>query len=104
MSQHQDGRGGASHTPARPNHALTAALIGGAAAAAAGAVWGARRYARGGDGQTDGDGAPLNAVMKNALTATELGCGGRAKLDAKAETPPKEPAVPSAPTEPSVPG
>jgi hypothetical protein len=76
------------------NHAMTAALIGGAAAAAAGAVWGARRLARR-DGVGDG---PLNPVMKNALTASQLGCGGRNKV----EPTPKEPSIPSAPTEPRV--
>ncbi len=49
------------------NHALTAALLGGAvgAAATAGAVWSARAIAR-------RNGKPLNAVMKTAATACEL--------------------------------
>ena len=53
----------------RPNHALTAALIGGAAAgAAAGAIWSARAIARrNGAGER-----PLNPVMKTAATACEL--------------------------------
>jgi hypothetical protein len=58
------------------NHALTAALLGGAvgAAAAVGAagVWSARAIARrnGADG-----GKGLNAVMKTAATACELSHG-----------------------------
>lgn len=43
----------------------TAALVGGAAAATAGAVMGARALAR-----RNGAG-PLNAVLKNAITASE---------------------------------
>lgn len=53
----------------RPNHALTAALIGGAAAATAGAFWSARAIARRNDA---GDGKALNPVMKTAATACEL--------------------------------
>jgi hypothetical protein len=56
--------------PGEPrNHALTAALIGGAAAAAAGAVWGAKAWA---ESKAIGGGKPLNAVMKNALTASQV--------------------------------
>ena len=55
------------------NHALTAALIGGAAAAtAAGAMWSARTIAR---RNGAADGKPLNAVMKTAATACELAHG-----------------------------
>ena len=52
-------------------HALTAALLGGAvgAAAGAGAVWSARAIARKNGG---GDGRPINAVLKTAATACEL--------------------------------
>ena len=53
----------------RPNHALTAALIGGAAAATAGAFWNARAIAR---RNGAGDGKALNPVMKTAATACEL--------------------------------
>ncbi len=53
------------------NHALTAALLGGAVGAAAGAagVWSARAIARrnGAD-----EGRPINAVLKTAATACEL--------------------------------
>jgi hypothetical protein len=56
--------------PGEPrNHALTAALIGGAAAAAAGAVWGAKAWA---ESKANGGGKPLNAVMKNAVTASQV--------------------------------
>lgn len=55
--------------PLKRNHALTAALIGGAAAATAGAVWSARALAR---RNGAGDGKPLNAVMKTACTASEV--------------------------------
>jgi hypothetical protein len=47
------------------NHAVTAALLGGAVAATAGAVWSARAIAR-------RNGAPLNSVLKTAATACEL--------------------------------
>ena len=52
------------------NHALTAALLGGAVGAAAGAsaVWSARAIAR----RNGGDSKPINAVMKTAATACEL--------------------------------
>ena len=55
------------------NHALTAALLGGAVGAAAGAtagaVWSARAIAR---KNGAGDGRPINAVLKTAATACEL--------------------------------
>ena len=58
---------------ARTNHALTAALIGSAAAAAtAGAVWSARAIARRNRADTGKD---LNPVMKTAATACELAHG-----------------------------
>lgn len=54
----------------RQNAALTAAIVGGAAAAAtAGALWSARAIAR---RNGAGDGRPLNPVMKTAATACEL--------------------------------
>jgi hypothetical protein len=53
----------------RPNHALTAALIGGAAAATAGAFWSARAIARRNGAAS---GKQLNPVMKTAATACEL--------------------------------
>ncbi len=56
------------------SHILTAALIGGAAAATAGAYWGARAIARRNGAE---DGKPLNPVMKTAVTASELAHGGR---------------------------
>ena len=71
------------------NHALTAALLGGAvgAAAAVGAagVWSARAIARrnGADG-----GKGLNAVMKTAATACELSHGPGAD-DGEARSPMK---------------
>ena len=69
------------------NHALTAALLGGAAAAAAGAALGARAMAR---RKAAGDGKPLNAVMETAVTASELAPRG---VGAKS----REPNVPSEP-------
>jgi hypothetical protein len=53
------------------NHAFTAALLGGAvgAAAGAGAVLSARAIAR---RNGAGDGKPINAVMQAAATACEL--------------------------------
>ncbi|HET9426830.1 MAG TPA: hypothetical protein VFO69_00575 [Allosphingosinicella sp.] len=50
---------------------MTAALIGGAAAATAGAFWSARAIARR-NGARDGK---LNPVMENAATACELAHG-----------------------------
>ena len=50
------------------NHALTAALLGGAVAATAAGVWSARAIAR-------KNGQPLNAVLKTAATACELSHG-----------------------------
>ena len=46
----------------------TAAIVGGAAAASAGAFLGARALARRNGG---GDGRPVNAVMQSAITACE---------------------------------
>lgn len=75
MNNSKDGQveitiGEAEPEPAKRNHALTAALIGGAAAAAtAGAVWSARALARRNGAE---DGKSLNAVMKTACTATEV--------------------------------
>ena len=55
------------------NHALTAAVIGGAAAAAtAGAMWSARALAR---RNGAGDGKPINSVMRTAMTACEVAHG-----------------------------
>jgi len=51
------------------NHALTAALLGGAAAAAAGAALSARARAKRRAGE---DGKSLNSVMEAAVTASEL--------------------------------
>ena len=52
-----------------PGQGLRAAMIGGAAAAAAGALWGAHALARRQRASAD---APLNPVMKTAITASEL--------------------------------
>jgi hypothetical protein len=77
------------------NHALTAALIGGAAAAAAGAVWGAKALAkRGANG--NGEGRSLNAFMQTAVTASEV-------ADRRSEAEPLALTEPSAPREPPVP-
>ncbi len=65
--------------PIKRNHALTAALIGGAAAATAGAVLGARAIAR---RNGAGDGKPLNSFMATACTASELS-QGRSSAQAK---------------------
>ncbi len=54
------------------NQAVTAALVGGAVAATAGAVWSARTTPR---RNGAADGKPLNAVMKTAATACELAHG-----------------------------
>jgi len=57
------------------NHALTAALLGGAVGAAAGAgaaAWSARAIAR---KNGAGEGKPINAVLKTAATACELAHG-----------------------------
>jgi hypothetical protein len=53
------------------NHALTAALLGGAVGAAAGAagLWSARAIAR---RNGAGTGAEINSVLKTAATACEL--------------------------------
>jgi hypothetical protein len=58
---------------ARLNQAMTAALIGGTAAATAGAFWSARAIARR-NGANGGD-VKLNPVMENAATACELAHG-----------------------------
>ena len=58
--------------PRRPNSALAAALIGGAAAAGAGAYLSARAIAR---RNGAADGRSLNPVMKTAATACELAHG-----------------------------
>ena len=55
----------------RLNHAMTAALIGGAAAATAGAFWSARAIARR-NGAADGK---LSPIMEAAATACELAHG-----------------------------
>ena len=55
----------------RPNHAMTAALIGGAAAATAGAFWSARAIARR-NGAGEGK---LSPIMEAAATACELAHG-----------------------------
>lgn len=60
----------------RLNHAMTAALLGGAAAATAGAFWSARAIAR----RNVGDGK-LSPVMKTAATACELAHGDAAAND-----------------------
>jgi hypothetical protein len=54
----------------------TAAIVGGAAAASAGAFLGARALARRNGG---GDGKPLNAVMQSAITACEAAHACRRK-------------------------
>jgi hypothetical protein len=59
------------------NHAMTAALIGGAAAATAGVVWSARAIARR-NGARDGK---LSPVMEAAATACELAQSRRAVPD-----------------------
>ena len=53
------------------NHALTAALLGGAVGAAAGAagIWSARAIARRNGASPE---HPINAVLKTAATACEL--------------------------------
>lgn len=70
------------------NHALTAALLGGAVGAAAGAtagaVWSTRAIAR---KNGAADGRPINAVLKTAATACELAhspaaCDEHGTLDA----------------------
>jgi hypothetical protein len=62
------------------NHAVTAALLGGAVGAAAGAaaagVWSARAIAR---RNGAGDGKEINAVLKTAATACELSHGPAAE-------------------------
>lgn len=58
----------------RWNPAMAAAIVGGAAAATAGAVWSARALKR----RNAGDGE-LNAVMETAVTASELAHGGDGK-------------------------
>ncbi len=73
--------------PQPRNHALTAALLGGAAAAAAGAVLTARARARRNDA---GAGKPLNAVMEAAVTASQL-------APSRASPPSSEPNVPNEP-------
>jgi len=60
----------AKRSETRLNHAMTAAMIGGAAAATAGVFWSARAIARR-NGVGDGD-SRLNQVMENAATACEL--------------------------------
>ena len=61
-----------------PNHAMTAALIGGAAAAAtAGAFWSARAIAR----RNGAQGGKLNPVMETAATASEVAHGEAAAGD-----------------------
>lgn len=56
---------------ARFNPAMAAAIVGGAAAATAGAIWSARALKR----RNAGDGGKLNAVMETAVTASEVGHG-----------------------------
>ena len=72
MPKRKRGNGRKPASPARTNPALTAALIGGAAAATAGAVWSARALARrnGARGAHD-----LSPVMQTAVTACELAHG-----------------------------
>lgn len=60
----------------KPNHAMTAALITGAAAAATGAFWSARAIAR----RNSGNGK-MNPVMETAATACELAHGQGAVSD-----------------------
>lgn len=60
---------GESATPRRTNPALAAALIGGAAAATAGALWSARAIARRNGARRAKD---LSPVMQTAVTASEL--------------------------------
>lgn len=60
----------------KPNHAMTAALITGAAAAATGAYWSARAIAR----RNSGNGK-MNPVMETAATACELAHGEAAAGD-----------------------
>jgi hypothetical protein len=62
------------------NHALTAALLGGAVGATAGAVWTARAIAKR-NGASDGK--PINAVLKTAATACELAHGPTASDKSK---------------------
>ncbi len=52
----------------RTNHAMTAALLTGAAAATAGAFWSARAIAR----RNNAGNGKLNPVMETAATACEL--------------------------------
>ncbi len=60
----------------KANHAMTAALITGAAAAATGAFWSARAIAR----RNSGNGK-MNPVMETAATACELAHGETAAGD-----------------------
>ena len=62
----------------KPNAVLTAALIGGAAAATAGMVWSARAIARRNGARSARE---LNPVMKAAVTACELAHGPAAEKD-----------------------
>ncbi len=80
--------------PQPRNHALTAALLGGAAAAAAGAVLSARAIGRRKD---PADGKPLNAVMEAAVTASEL-----ARRHSAASAEPQVPREPKVGREPPV--
>jgi len=66
----------AKQSEGKLNHAMTAALLGGAAAATAGAFWSARAIAR-----RNGGGNKLNPVMKAAATACELAHGESANGD-----------------------
>ena len=74
------------------NHVLKAAVIGGAAAATAGAIWSARALAR---RNGAGDGKPLNEVMATAVTACEL-------AHSKGAQEPRVPAEPKIPSEPKI--
>ncbi len=69
----------AKRSEARLNHAMTAALLGGAAAATAGAFWSARAIARR-NGAGDGEGK-MNPVMETAATACELAHGEAVTAD-----------------------
>ena len=60
---------GDSEPPRKTNPALAASLIGGAAAATAGAIWSARAIARRNGAR---DAKDLSPVMRTAVTASEL--------------------------------
>jgi len=69
---------GDGRSPRKASPAIAAALIGGPAAGAAGAIWSARAIARR-NGARHGD--ELSAVMRTAVTACELAHGAAAERE-----------------------